>query len=267
MTGIASNVVTKLNLSEAAQVVKLTNERIAKIIDINNAARCTTIKPSGTTSCVLGTSSGIHAWHNDFYVRRIRVMKNDSLYIYLKNNHPELVEDDKLRSHDTAVISIPQKAPKGSILRTETALDLLERTKKFNLEWVKEGHRKGANTNNVSATISIDKNTKYSHDKKGLLDLVGSNLFKNNSPVDVLDEWEAVGDWMWENKNTFNGLSVLPYSGGSYIQAPFEDITEEEYNNMMTHLKSIDLKNVLEIEDNTDLSGELACANGACEIV
>lgn len=258
MTGIASNVVTKLNLQETAEVVKSTNEKIAKIIGINNAARCTTIKPSGTTSCVLGTSSGIHAWHNDFYVRRIRVMKNDSLYIYLKNNHPELVEDDKLRSHDTAVISIPQKAPKGSILRTETALDLLERTKKFNLEWVKEGHRKGANTNNVSATISIDKSRLYE---------ISFPTSSKKCGVYSIDEWQRVGDWMWENKDTFNGLSVLPYSGGSYIQAPFEDITEEEYNNMMTYLKSIDLKNVLEIEDNTDLSGELACANGACEIV
>lgn len=266
MTGIASNVVTKLNLQETAEVVKSTNEKIAKIIGINKAARNTTIKPSGTTSCVLGTSSGIHAWHNDYYIRRIRIMKNDPLYIYLINNHPELVEDDKLRSHDTAVIAIPQKAPKGSILRTETALDLLERTRRFNLEWVKEGHRKGANTNNVSATISINKNTKYSHDKKGLLDLVGSNLFKNNSPVDVLDEWKAVGEWMWQNKDTFNGLSVLPYDNGSYIQAPFEDCTEEQYNKMMEALKDIDLRKVVETEDNTDLTGEVACSGGMCSL-
>ena len=267
MTGIASNVVTKLNLQETAQIVKAVNEETANIIKINKAARCTTIKPSGTTSCVLGTSSGIHAWHNDFYIRRIRIMKNDPLYIYLINNHPELVEDDKLRSHDTAVIAIPQKAPKGSILRTETALDLLERTKKFNLEWVKEGHRKGANTNNVSATISIDKSRLYYFDPRN----------KNYGKVDILDkeidktifddEWKVVGEWMWENKNTFNGLSVLPYDNGSYIQSPFEDCTEEQYNKMMEALKDIDLKNVIELEDNTDLTAEAACANGACEVI
>ncbi len=254
MTGIASNVVTKLNLQEAAQVVRTINEELAKVIGINKAARCTTVKPSGTTSCVLGTSSGIHAWHNDYYIRRIRIMKNDPLYLHLINNHPELVEDDKLRSHDTSVITIPQKSPTGSILRTETALDLLERTRKFNLEWVKEGHRKGENTNNVSATISIDKSRKY---------IVNTNI--PNTKWEI-DEWKMVGEWMWENKHTFNGLSVLPYDNGSYVQAPFTDCTEDEYNDMMKTLKDIDLRNVIETEDNTDPSGEAACAGGACEI-
>ena len=242
MTGIASNVISNFNLKYASDIVKLVNEKLSKTININHAARTTTIKPSGTTSCVLGTSSGIHAWHNDYYIRRIRVMKNDPLYVYLTINNPELVEDDKLRSHDTAVISIPQKAPQGSILRTETALDLLERVKKFNIDWVKAGHRKGANTNNVSATISI------------------------KSQPSGLDEWYIVGEWMWNNKDTFNGLSVLPYDNGSYVQAPFEDCSKETYDNLMLKLKDIDLSKVIEIEDNTDLQGELACAGGNCEI-
>ena len=237
MTGIASGKILKENLKELSELAKEVNSKISEIIGINSAARVCTIKPSGTTSCVLGTSSGIHAWHNDFYIRRIRIMKNDPLYIYLTINHPELIEDDKMRTHDTAVISIPQKAPKESILRTESALELLERVKKFNLEWVRNGHRKGANTNNVSATISV-----------------------NN------DEWEIVGRWMWNNKDTFNGLSVLPYFGGSYIQAPFEDCDEKTYDELLKHLKDIDLSKVVEIDDNTEHTQELACAGGACEI-
>ena len=112
--------------------------------------RITCVKPSGTTSLVLGTSSGIHAWHNDYYIRRIRVGKNEAIYTYLYVNHPELVEDDFFKPTIQAVISVPQKAPAGSILRTEDVIDMLERVKKFNTQWVKKGHRKGANTNIVS---------------------------------------------------------------------------------------------------------------------
>jgi len=80
------------------------------------------------------------------------------------------------------------------------------------------------------------------------------------------DEWEFAGEWMWENRKHYNGLSVLPYDGGTYIQAPFEDCTKETYEAMMQSLHNIDLSQVIELDDNTDLSGELACAGGACEI-
>ena len=238
MTGIGSGKVLGFNLEEAAEEAKKTNEEIAKIIGVNKAARVTTVKPSGTSSLVLGTSSGIHAWHNDFYVRRMRLGKNEALYQYLANNHPELVEDDFFKPEIQAVVSVPQKSPNGAIYRTESAMDLLERTKKFNMEWVKKGHRKGANTNNVSATISIKQ-----------------------------DEWGSVGEWMWENKNTFNGLSVLPYDNGSYTQAPFEDITSEKFLEMEKHLTNIDLTKVIESTDETNLQDQAACAGGACEIV
>lgn len=241
MTGIASGNVLKLDLKEASDIVKEENARVAELININKAARTTTVKPSGTSSCVLGTSSGIHAWHSRYYIRRIRIMKNDPLYQYLVKTNPDLIEDDKLRSHDTAVLSIPQSAPDNSIFRDESALDLLERVKKFNLEWVKAGHRSGDNTNNVSATISIKPST-----------------------VSCNSEWEGVGEWMWENKDTFNGLAVLPQDGGSYTQAPFEECTKEEYENLLIKLNDIDLTKVVESDDNTSHTQEVACAGGDC---
>ena len=237
MTGIGSNKVMSLDMTQAAEVVKLENARVAKLIGINKAARTTCVKPAGTTSLVLGTSSGIHAWHNDFYVRRLRVGKNEAIYSYLLNNHPELVEDEYFRAYDTAVISVPQASPEGCIVRTESAFDLLERVKKVSREWVAPGHRAGSNTHNVSATISLKD-----------------------------DEWDKAGEWMWENRNHYNGLSVLPYNGGTYIQAPFEDITKEKFDELIGTLSDIDLSNVMEIEDNTDLSGELACSGGSCEV-
>ena len=188
MTGIGSGTVLGYDMKAAAKIVKEENIRTAKLIGINKAARCTTVKPAGTTSLTLGTSSGIHAWHNDYYIRRIRVGKNEAIYGYLAKNHPDLVEDCVFRGHDTAVISIPQKAPEGSILRTESAFQLLERVKKVADEWVKSGHRAGSNSHNVSATVSLKEN-----------------------------EWEAAGEWMWTNRNYYNGLSVLPHTTSTVI--------------------------------------------------
>lgn len=236
MTGIASGAILDLSLTQAAEQVKYRNVQTARTIGINPAARTTTVKPSGTTSCVLGTSSGIHAWHNDYYIRRSRLNKNEDLYLHFYLNHPELLEDDKLNP-SLGIISLPQQAPKGAIIRTETSLELLERVKKFNLEWVRAGHRSGENTNNVSATISVKD-----------------------------DEWEIVGQWMWDNRYTFNGLSVLPYDGGTYAQAPFENITEAEFNERVKELTSIDLTKVVEMDDHTDVAAELACFGLNCEI-
>jgi len=237
LTGIGSGQAQKFSLKEAAECAKEENARTAAMLGINKAARVTTIKPAGTSSLTLGCSSGIHAWHNDYYMRRIRVGKNEAIYQYLAIYHPTLVEDEYFRPHDTAVISIPQKSPKGSILRHESAYDLLERVKWFYNNWIKTGHITGMNTHNISATISIKS-----------------------------EEWEGVGEWMWENRTCYNGLSVLPYDGGTYIQAPFEDCTEEKYHEMMESLTQVDLSRVIEVDDNTDLKGEVACAGGACEI-
>ena len=237
MTGIGSGAVLDLDMKKASAIVKKENARVASLLGIKTAARSTTVKPAGTTSLTLGTSSGIHAWHNDYYIRRIRVGKNEAIYSYLAIHHPELIEDEYFRPHDTAVISVPQKAPEGAIMRTESPLETLERVKKVAKEWVVPGHRRGDNTHNVSCTISIREH-----------------------------EWNSVGKWMWDNRDSYNGISVLPYNGGTYKQAPFEDCTADEYNRLYDSLKGVDLTKIIEITDETDLSGELACAGGACEV-
>lgn len=237
MTGIASRKINELDLHEAAQEAKNMNLKTSAAIGIEFAARCTTIKPSGTSSLVLGTSSGIHAWHNDFYIRRIRIGKNEALYHYLRGEHPELLEDDLLNSRQ-AIICIPQQAPEGSVLRTEDVMDLLERIKKFNQGWVRKGFRRGNNANNVSATVSIDK-----------------------------DDWDRVGEWMWENKASYNGLSVLPFDTGNYKQAPFEDIPQEKFLKLEKGMRAIDLTRVYEADDETDHQAEAACAGGTCSVL
>jgi len=262
MTGIASGEVLQYNLEVAAKVAVKTNQLITEIIGTNEAARVTCIKPSGTTSLVLGTASGIHAWHAPHYLRTMRFNKTEDLALYLEINHPELVEDDVLRPKDTVCVRIPVKAPEGSILRTETAIDTLERVKRFSTEWIKPGHVNGPNTHNVSATISINQERKYisvnmSDGKGGRLTQVDDGF---------LNEWEAVGQWMWTNQEFYNGLSVLPAFDHTYKQAPFEDITEEEYNARINSLRSIDLTKVMEMDDSVDFGQVAACAGGACEV-
>ena len=263
MTGIGSGEILKYDLDIAAHQAKLMNSVTSEIIGTNEAARITCIKPSGTTSLVLGTASGIHAWHNDYYLRTMRFNKNEDLAAYLMVNHPELCEDDQLRPQDTVCVRIPVKAPEGSIFRTETAVDTLERVKKFSTEWIKPGHISGANTHNVSATISIDKSRMYAshnmNDDKGV-------QFTQVDENGYLDEWEVVGQWMWDNQQYYNGLSVLPYFGGSFVQAPFEDITKEEYERRISSVKAIDLTKVMELDDTVDFGAIQACGGGQCEV-
>ena len=146
--------------------------------------------------------------------------KNEAIYKYLKDKHPELVDDEYFRPHDTAVIEIPQSSPKGSILRTESAFDLMERVKRVATDWVAAGHKSGSNTHNVSATISLKK-----------------------------EDWDKAGEWMWKNRDSYNGLSVLPYDGGTYTQAPFEDITKKKFEELVKLLQDVNLENVMRDHD------------------
>lgn len=237
MTGIASGAVLKLDLDVAAQEAIDANKFFAKIIGVKPAARVTCVKPSGTSSLVLGTSSGVHAWHDQYYIRRIRIGKNEAIYTYLALHHPDMIEDDALNSAQV-VFSIPVAAPEGAITRSsESALDFLERVKFLHGSWIKPGHNVGDNTHNVSATVTV----------------------KNN-------EWELVGEWLWNNQDHYNGLSFLPESLGSYPQTPFETITKEKYEELIKEVESLDITKVIETSDNTNLNDQQACAGGACEI-
>lgn len=238
MTGIASGKVLDLSMKDAAAVVKAENKRVADLIGINPAARTTTVKPEGTSSLVLGSSSGIHAWHNEHYIRRLRVGKNEAIYNYLLENRPELVEDEFFKPTQQAVIQVPQKAPDGAITRQESAMELLSRVQTVWSDWVRAGHRKGENKNNVSTTVSIKD-----------------------------DEWDAVGNWMWTNRNMYTALSVLPFDDHTYTQAPFEDCDEETYAEMLQSLHEINVDNIVELEDTTEVQDTIACGGGTCEVV
>ena len=236
ITGLANRELLDLDFEEAAKTAIIINYQIAGAIGINTAARLTCVKPAGTTSLVLGTSSGIHAYHDKYYIRRISIGKNESLYTYLSINHPELLED-KIGDPRNAFISVPQKAPEGAILRSESSIDLLERVKKISQEWIATGHISGENMHNVSCTVSVKE-----------------------------EEWDIVRDWMWTNKELYNGISIMPYDTGTYVQTPFETIDEATYEKLHKHIHDVDLSKVIEIEDNTDLQSEAACSGGACEI-
>lgn len=237
-TGIAdSNLVDAELLRKGSQLVLEVNEKYSRKIGINFAARTTTIKPEGTSSCVLGSSSGIHARHAPYYIRRIRMNKDDALANYLKHVIPDLVEDD-VTSASGVVVSIPQESPEGSIVRAdETALGLLNRALFYNKNWVNPGHRYGLNKHNVSVTISVKD-----------------------------DEWDGLREAMWDNREYYSGISLLPYDGGNYVQAPFEEITKEKYEELNKLVKEIDLKQVREEQDNTNRIEQLACVGGVCEI-
>ena len=239
ITGIASGVLDKLNIEQAASLVSVINENISKIIGINSSARMTLVKPSGTTSLVLGTSSGIHSWHSQFYLRRMRFNLQESIFQYLEKNYSlhNIIEYD-MQDKRNGIITLPVAAPDGAITREkESAFDLLERIEKYQKEWVLPGHVTGNNTHSISATITVKPH-----------------------------EWEELGEVMWEKRDFYNNLSILPYDGGTYIQAPHEEITEEEYNKRVKLLEPIDFSQIKETEDTTTLSSELACFGDNCLI-
>lgn len=228
-TRLSADRVTRISPSEAF-TVDLTVENTENYLSNSYVSH-------NTASLVVGSSSGVHGWHSRYYIRRIRALKNEPLYLYLAENLPEVLEDDYFKPATQAVISIPVKAPEGAITREEPATDLLKRVAHVYQNWIRPGHRKGANHNNVSTTVTVKP-----------------------------DEWAAVGKWMWEHRKDFTAISVLPEDGGSYVQAPFEEISEAEYKKREKHLHAIDLSMVVEFEDMTAQKEQAACAGGACEI-
>jgi len=239
ITGIAGMNYKRLNLEEGIEVATKENVLISNLLGVKPAARLTCVKPSGTTSLVLGTSSGCHAWFSDYYIRRIKVNKQEPIYTYLKNKIPELLEDDRFNPSQDAFICIPISAPESAILaRNETAKEFLERVAYLSKHWIKPGHKTGDNSHNVSATVYVKDN-----------------------------EWDFVGNWMWENRELFNGLAVFPFDGSNYPQAPHEEISKEKYEEMVKYLKDVDLSEVIEEKDETKLSNELACSGDSCSIV
>ena len=140
---------------------------------------------------------------------------------------------------NSSCFCVPQKAPSGAILRNqESALDLLERIKHYHETWVVPGHIDGNNMHNISATVSVRD-----------------------------DEWKVVGDWLWKNRSSYTGITIIPYFGGTHPQLPFEDISKYKYDKMVKSLSKINLSRVREETDTTDLQGEVACGGGSCDII
>lgn len=177
----------------------------------------------------MDSASGIHARHNDYYIRRIRIDKKDPMYQFLIDNGLN-VEDDVMKPDITGVVAFPIKAPEGAVCRNDrTALEQLNLWLIYQRYWCE--HK-------PSVTISVRD-----------------------------EEWPEVIAWVWKHFDEVSGISFLPYDGGSYQQAPYEDITKEEYEIMLATLpKDIDFSKMIELRDNTEGSQTLACVAGQCEI-
>ena len=225
---ITSNPDPKM-LERLRDVARKTNEKYAKLLEIPVSASITCVKPSGTVSQLVDSASGIHARHNDYYIRRIRMDKKDPIYDYMKEQGVQ-VEDEAFRPDSTAVFSFPMKAPKNAILRNDwTAIEQLENWLVYQRHWCE--HK-------PSVTISVKD-----------------------------DEWVEVGAWVWKYFDEISGVSFLPHSDHTYQQAPYEDCTKEQYEELLTKTpKTIAWESFIEVDDNTTGQQQLACVAGVCEI-
>jgi ribonucleoside-diphosphate reductase alpha chain len=219
-------------LEEIRDLARLINKQEAANLGINESAAITCVKPSGTVSQLVGVSSGMHPWHNEYYIRTVRGDKKDPLTQFLTDaGIPS--EDDVMKPMDTTVFSFPVKSPEGAILRNDlTAIEHLNIWLTYQRAWCE--HK-------PSITVSVRE-----------------------------DEWMAVGAWVWEHFDEVSGISFLPYSDHTYVQAPYQDATKEQYENMLSKMpKNIDWTNLslYETEDTTTGTQALACVSGECEIV
>jgi len=216
-------------LEELRYAARNTNEKYAKILEIPVSAAITCVKPSGTVSQLVNSASGIHARHNDYYVRTIRIDKKDPLYSFLKDKGVQ-VEDEQFRPESTAVFSFPMKAPKDAITRNDmTALEQLENWLVYQRHWCE--HK-------PSVTISVKDH-----------------------------EWMDVGAWVYKYFDEISGISFLPHSDHSYVQAPYQDCSEAIYEELKSKTpQHIDFTEFLEEDDNTTSAQTLACTGSSCEI-
>ena len=209
-----------------------TNKKVAKELGIPQSTAITCVKPSGTVSQLVDSASGIHARHNPFYIRTVRGDNKDPLTQFMQDSGIPS-EPDVMKPDSTTVFSFPMKSPKGATTRTEmTAIEQLEYWLMFQRYWCE--HK-------PSVTISVKE-----------------------------DEWMEVGAWVYKNFDEVSGISFLPFSDHTYAQAPYQDITEEEYNELYNKMPtSIDWSKLadFEKEDTTSGSKELACTAGVCEMV
>jgi ribonucleoside-triphosphate reductase len=216
-------------LQELKNHAKQVNIKWAEQLGIPPSASITCVKPSGTVSQLVDSASGIHARHNPYYIRRIRMDKKDPIYTFLKDKGVP-VEDEQFRPDSTAVFSFPQKAPEGAVCRTDTtAMQQLELWLTYQRHWC--DHK-------PSVTISVKE-----------------------------DEWPEVGAWVWKHFDEVSGISFLPYSNHTYVQAPYTDCSKEEYDDAVSKMPSdIDWSTFVELEDFTEGTQTLACSGGNCEI-
>lgn len=205
------------------------NEELSAKLGIPASASITCVKPSGTVSQLVDSASGIHSRHSGYYLRRIRMDKKDPIYQYLKNKGVP-VEDEVFRPDSTAVFTFPMKAPEGAITRHDkTALEQLELWLIYQRHWCE--HK-------PSVTITVKD-----------------------------DEWPEVGAWVWKHFDEISGVSFLPHSNHTYQQAPYEDITKEQYEELIKSIPTdIDWTDFVEEDDNTEGTQTLACTGGSCEI-
>ena len=219
-------------LESIREVARLTNKLEAAKLNINESAAITCVKPSGTVSQLVGVSSGMHPWHNDYYIRTVRGDKKDPLTKFLSDAGIP-AEDDVMKPDATTVFSFPMKAPEGAILRNDlTAIEHLNIWLTYQRAWCE--HK-------PSITVSVRE-----------------------------DEWMAVGAWVWEHFDEVSGISFLPYSDHTYKQAPYQDCSEEEYLEALAKMPSTinwDALSLYETEDTTSGTQALACVAGECEIV
>jgi len=239
LTGIYGNKITATNgkaleefLDEMRHLSVSVNEKEASALKINASVSITCVKPSGTVSQLTGVSSGIHPWYSEYYVRSVRADNKDPLTQFLKDSGIPF-EPDVMKPEATTVFYFPVKAPKNAVLTKDlTAIDHLEMWKTYRTHWTEH---------NPSVTINVEE-----------------------------DEWMRVGAWVFDNFDSIGGVSFLPAVEHSYKQAPYQEISKEEYNSWVSKMPDSirwDMLSLYETTDGTTGSQELSCVAGACEIV